>query len=166
MHVSSAGRSLSLGEDGTSIKDASSFNFTDILSKAHSDIPPPVSGQVFSTTSNIRPTRQHMTSIPHPVPESTNQYSILTVYDANELSLDHDHSSASSDEAEWGAESPQEPTTEDVGMPGSLAKRPASSSSRVNTSNEKTTTISSPILTTMHQSRPPPGEFQAAVTHA
>ncbi len=36
----------------------------------------------------------------------------------------------------------------------------------MNASNEKMTTISSPILTTMHQSRPSFGEFQAAVTRA
>ncbi len=102
-------------------------------------------GGFISTTSNIRPTRHSTTtSISHPVPESTNRYSILPVEDTNEFSLD-----------DAGCQSPPKPT-----------KRPASSSSRVNASIKKTTTISSPIVTTTHQSRPPLGEFQAAVTHA
>ncbi len=73
VHVSSAGWSLSLGEDGTSFEDASSFIFTDILYNAHSDIPPPPDeGRVFNTTSNIWPTRHATTSISHPVLELTN----------------------------------------------------------------------------------------------
>ncbi len=145
MHVSSARQSLSLGEDGTSIEDASSFIFIDILYNAHSDIPPPHDeGQVFSTTLNIWPTCHLLTYTPHPVLESTNRYSILTVHDTDELSLDKS-----------GCRSPPKPT-----------KRPASSSSQANTSIEKVTTISSPVVTMMHQSRPPLGEFQAAVMHA
>ncbi len=170
VHVSSAGWSLSLGEDGTSFEDASSFIFTDILYNAHSDIPPPPpppdEGRVFNTTSNIWLTRHATTSISHPVLESMNWYGTLTIYDANELSLDNDRSNASPNEAEQGAESPQEPTTEDVGTPGLLAKRPASSSSRVKALNKKSPTIATPIVTMPHQSRPSPGKFQAAVMHA
>ncbi len=73
VHVSSTGRSLSLGEDGTSFENASSFIFTDILYNAHSDIPlPPDEGRVLSTASNIWPQRHLPTSLLHPVPESTN----------------------------------------------------------------------------------------------
>ncbi len=143
VHVSTAGQSLSLAKDGASSKPTSFF--TDTLYKVHSDIPlPHDEGRVFSMTSNIRPTHHLLTSLSHPVPESMNRYSILPVEDTNELSLD-----------DTGCQS----------LP-KLTKRPASSSSQVNASNEKTTIISSPILTTMHQSRPPLGEFQAAVTHA
>ncbi len=46
--------------------------------------PPPAMGWVFSTTSNIRPMSPSTTSLSHPVPESTNRYSILTIYDAND----------------------------------------------------------------------------------
>ncbi len=86
VHVSSAGWSLSHGKDGASLKPASFFTFTDILSKEHSDIPPPpaITGRAFYATSNIRPTHHLPTSLSHPVPESTNRYSILTVYDAND----------------------------------------------------------------------------------
>ncbi len=42
-----------------------------------------------------------------------NRYSILPIEGTNKLSLGTD-SSASHDEAKQGAESPQEPTTEDV----------------------------------------------------
>ncbi len=99
VHVSSTGQSFSLGEDGTSIEDVSSFNFIDILYNTHSDIPPPDEGRVFSMTLNIRPTRHSTTSILHPVPESMNQYSILLVEDTNKFSLD-----------DAGCQSPPKPT--------------------------------------------------------
>ncbi len=82
-----------------------------------------------------------------PVLESNNQYSILPIEDANDSSVENDDRV--------------------VRAPPKLTKRPASSSSRVKASNEKMTTISSPILTMMHQWRPPfKPEFQAAVTNA
>ncbi len=83
-----------------------------------------------------------------PVLESNNRYSTLPIEGTNNSSLGTDNSGC------------QSPSTK-------LTKRPASSSSRVKASNEKTTTISSPVLTTVHQSRPPfKPEFQAAVPNA
>ncbi len=89
---------------------------------------------------------------------------MLPIKGTNDFSLENAPSSAFADKAKQGTESPQEPT--DIGMPGSLAKQLASSSSRVNALIEKMTTISSPIITTPHQSRPSLGEFQAAVMRA
>ncbi len=156
VHVSSAGRSLSLSQDGASSKPASCFTSTDILSTTHSDIPPfPAMERVSNTTLNIRPMRHSMTSLSHPVPESTNQYSILTVYDTNDDSTDvspkqgitagpYMNEDLESDGAlptdQLHAEVALRPTTRP-------AKRPASSSSRVKASNEKATTISPVILT-------------------
>ncbi len=81
-----------------------------------------------------------------PVLESNNRYSILPIEDTNDSSLEDEERV--------------------VRAPPKLTKRLASSSSPVKASNEKATTISPPILTTTHQSRPPFGEFQAAVTNA
>ncbi len=135
--LSSAGRSLRHGDDGTSFEDASSLHsLTDILPIVHSNIPPPhVSGRAFTTSTQ-----------PPPVLESNNRYSILPIEDTNDLSVETD---------DWV-----------VRAPPKLTKRPASNSSRAKASKEKTTTILSPILTTTHQSRPLSGEFQAAVTNA
>ncbi len=166
VHVSSAGRSLSLGEDDTSIEDTSSFNFTDTLTIVHSDIPPPHDeGRVFSTTLNIRPTRHSTTSLSHPVSESTNRYSILTVYDTNNEPTDvspkqgiiagpYTNEDLESDEAlptdDLHAEVALRPATRP-------AKRPASSSSQVKASNKKATTTSLVTLMTETMSRRPSG---------
>ncbi len=85
VHVSSAGQSSTLDEGGLTALP-STFTFTDILSKEHSDIPPlpTITGRALYVTSNIQPKRQLPTSLLHPVPESTNRYSILTVYDTND----------------------------------------------------------------------------------
>ncbi len=137
-----------------------------ILYNTHLDIPPsPAMGRVFNMTSNIWPKRQLPTSIAHPVPESTNRYSILTVYDANNDPTDT---------------SPKQGITagpymnEDLESDGALltnnkhaevgsnpatrpAKRPASSSLRVKVSNEKATTILPVTLMTETMSRQPFG---------
>ncbi len=132
VHVSSAGQSSTLDEGGLTALP-STFIFTDILSKEHSDIPPPpaITGRDFYATSNIRPKRHHTTSLLHPVSESTNRYGILTVDDTNDFSLETTDSGC------------QSPSTK-------LTKRPTSNSLRAKASNEKTTTISSPIVTTGH----------------
>ncbi len=157
VHVSPAGRSLSLGKDGASLKPTSFFTFTDILSKEHSDIPlPPHIGRDFYATSNTRPTRHSTTSLLHPASESTNRYSILTIYDTNDDPTDvspkqgiiagpYMNKDLESNEAlptdDQHAEVALHPTTRP-------AKRPASSSSRVKASNEKATTILPVTLTT------------------
>ncbi len=134
--LTSAGRSLS--EDGTSFEDASSLPiFTDILFTTHSNIPPPHDeGRAFTTSITAPP----------PVIESTNRYGILPVEGTNDFSVETD--------------------AQVVRALPKLTKRPASNSSQAKSSNEKMTTISSPIVMTMHQSRPPSEEFQAAVTNA
>ncbi len=102
----------------------------------HSNIPPP---HVLG--------QAFMTSTrPPPVLESNNRYSILPIEDTNNLSVETDE--------------------QIVRAPPKLTKRPASNSLRAKASNKKMTTISSPILMTMHQSRPPLEEFQAAVMNA
>ncbi len=148
VHVSSAGQSSTLDEGGLTALP-STFISTDFLSKEHSDIPPPpaITGRDLYATSNIRPKRPSTTSLSHPVTESTNRYSILTVYDTNDLTLETNDSGC------------QSPSTK-------LTKRPASSSSRVNASNEKTTTTSSPILTTETTSGWLPRECEPSTTHA
>ncbi len=83
---------------------------------------------------------------PPPVLELNNRYSILPIEGTNDSFVENDDRV--------------------VRAPPKLTKRLASSSSQVKASNEKTTTISSPIITMMHQSRPSFGKFQAAVTNA
>ncbi len=166
VHVSSAGRSLSLGEDGTSIEDASSFIFTDILYNAHSDIPPPHDkGRVFSTTLNIRPTCHSPTSPSHPVLESTNRYSILTVYNANNDPTDTSPKQGitagpyTNEDPESDGALPTDDLHAEVGLNPATrpAKHPAGSSSRVKALNEKATTISPATLTMETTSRRPFG---------
>ncbi len=110
---------------------------------SHTDI-------LLNTHSNIPPPpalgRVSMTSPTDrpPVSELNNHYSILPIEETNDSSVDD----------------------RVVRAPPKLTKCPASNSSRAKASNEKMTTISSPILTVPHQSRPPLREFQAAVTNA
>ncbi len=153
----------------------STFIFTDILSKEHSDIPPPPHiGRDFYATSNIWPKRQVPTSLSHPVPESMNRYSILPVYDTNNDPTDtspkqgiiagpYMNEDLESDEAlptdHLHAEVALHPTTRP-------AKRPASSSSQVKASNEKATTISPVILTTETTSGRPLRGCEPSMAHA
>ncbi len=127
-------KDLHTGECFPSVSRTDTFiSRTDILRTVHLNIPPPHdAGQVFMTSTTDRP----------PVLESTNQYSILPIEEANDSSVD----------------------AQVVRVPPKLTKHLASSSLRVKASNEKTTTISSPTLTAPHQSRPPLGELHAAVT--
>ncbi len=130
-------KDLHTGEPSSSVGRADTFiSHADTLSIAHSNIPPPHVSGRAFTTSTRPP----------PVLESNNQYSILPIEDANDFSLETDDRV--------------------VRAPPKLTKRRPSSSSRVNALNEKATTISSPILMMMHQSRPSLGEFQAAVMNA
>lgn len=173
VHAFSAGRSPSLGKDGASSKPTSFFTFTDTLYNAHSDIPPPLhNGRVFSTTSNIWPTRHSMTSLLHPVPESTNQYSILTVYDANDDPTDTTPKQGiivgpyTNEDLESDGALPTDDSHAEVALRPATrpAKHPASSSSRAKASNEKATTISPVTLTTETTSRWPFG-CEPPMTH-
>ncbi len=77
--------------------------------------------------------------------ESNNRYSILPIEGTNDSSLGNDSGC-------------QSPSTK-------LTKRPASSSSRVKASNEKTTTISSPVLTMETTSGRLLRECEPSMTH-
>ncbi len=138
---------------------------TDILSITHLNIPPPHAlGQVSTTSFPDQP----------PVLELMNRYSILPVEETNdspsvETSLKGLNEPPARAQAKatsvagHRAESPKEPITKDVGTPGSLAKCLASSSLWAKASNEKMTTISSPLLTATPQSRPSPSETTAVM---
>ncbi len=131
-------KNLHTGERSSSVGRSDTFiSHTDILPITHLNIPPPHDEeQVFMTS----------TTDPPSVSESTNQYSILPIEGTNDF--------------------PVETNDRVVRAPPKLTECLASNSSQAKASNEKTTTILSPILTTPHQSRPPPKEFQAAVTNA
>ncbi len=131
-------KDLHTGERSSSVGRSDTFiSQSDTISIVHSNIPPPHVLGQACTTSTRPP----------PVLESNNQYSILPIEDTNDSSLGNDSDC-------------QSPSTK-------LTKRLASSSLRVNALNEKMTTISSPVLTTVHQSRPPfKPQFQAAVPNA
>ncbi len=104
---------------------------------------------VFSMTSNIRPTHHLLTYIPHPVPELTNWYSILTVHDANDEPTDPSPKQGiivgtytnknDKDKEAW----PPWNVHAEVGLNPATwqAKRLASSSLQVNTADKKVTTI-------------------------
>ncbi len=82
-------KDLSTGVPTSSVSQSDPFLHIDILYNAHSDIPPPSrAGRVFSTTSNIRPTRHLPTYTPHPVLESTNKYGILPIDETNNKPAD------------------------------------------------------------------------------
>ncbi len=135
--------------------------------------PPAIMGRATYATSNIRPKHQLLTS-PHPVPELTNRYSILTVYDANDDPTDVSPKQGiiAGPYMNEDQESDKALLTDDLHAEVALrpatrpAKRPASSSSQVKASNEKATTISPVILTTEMTSGRPLRRCEPSMVHA